>query len=275
MARVIRDMQSPNTTSAGQTASVSLPIGMTYDQLFIHMEAATGGGSAALVAVNDWGDFIGEIRLMVDGDAKLTINAADLVKLNKFYGQPMVPGVLPIFLARPWMRTVGGEDATSYGTGANPDGSSSVSSFNIEMDLKDGITVQKMRVSALQSPGRPWGSHLSIRKFAHSQSLVGEAEITDLRRGAFAMFAMHIGTSAINDVELVINTREFLKMSKPVRSAHNAILKRTAQVGMTHIDIAGNRIGEAVPMQVQDFRLRADFTAAGAAPIYVESLDPR
>lgn len=268
MARVIRKMSAPNTKEAGETATASLPIGMTYDQLFIDMIATKNGDPAAKVPVNDWGSYIGEIRLMVNGDAKFTIDAADLVKFNKYYAQEMVPGVLPIFLARPWMRTVDGEDSTSYKTGAGVD------SFFIEMDLKDGITVSTLKISAMQSPGQQWGPHLSIRKMTHAQSLVGKAEITQLRRGGFAKFAMHVTTTEIDDVELVVNTREFVKMSKSVRSAHNAILGRVEQPGMTHIDLAGNRLGEAVPMNVQSFHLNLDFTDTGNSTIYTETLDP-
>ena len=55
----------------------SREIGLTYERFYIRMNV---DGTPRDVPVSDWGDYIDEIRLLVDGDAKITITADDLVR---------------------------------------------------------------------------------------------------------------------------------------------------------------------------------------------------
>lgn len=266
MTRSLKRMPTPQGIGAGQTATINLPLGLTYERLYITANV-TSGGSDVDVPVSSWGQYFGELRLMVDGDSKIQIDAADLVKLNKYYGQPMKAGTLPLFLSRPWMRTIGGEDQTAYGTAGG------MSSFALEIDVKDGVTINSLNVYAVQSQGRPFGPHLRIQRYVHNQGVAGDAEIADIVRGGYALKALHLTTADITDVEVHVDQRKVHESTTPLRAAHYDVIGRKPQAGMTHIDfLTENRIAEAMPMAVQDFRLKLDFTATGNVSIYAESI---
>ncbi|MGH1445570.1 MAG: major capsid protein P2 [Cognatishimia sp.] len=266
MARLVRKLPAPQGIGAGQTATVNCPLGLTYDRIYINAEVDISGTQTP-VAHSAWGTYFGEIRLMVDGDAKFTMDAGDIASKDKFYGQALQAGVLPIFLSRPWMVTPQGQDQTAYGTAGG------LSNFTIEIDIKAGVTVDKLELSAMQSPGRPWGPHLAVRKYVVNHGVVGKLEISDIRKAGYSMFALHVASGDIDDVDVIINTREFMKMTPAIRAAHHSAFKRTPQTGFTHIDFATDRIGEALPMNVQDFRLGLDFTATGNSAIYAEAIE--
>lgn len=266
MTRVLLEMPTPVGIGAGQTASVTLPLGLTYERLLISMNVDVAT-VATDVPVDDWGTYIDDIRLIVDGETRIQIKAADLVSLNKYYGYSMVAGVLPLFLSQPNSRTPDGEDSTAYGTRGG------MSSFAMEMDLKTGITINSLTVSAMQSPGRPFGRHLRIQRHVVNQGTIGEAQISDLPRGPWALRALHVTTGAIGKAEVLIDNKTVYEAKPLVRAAQAAIAGKTPQAGFTHVDMLNqNRVYDAMPMAVQDFRLKADFEDTGTFSIYAETI---
>lgn len=264
MAKPVKKMPTPLGVGAGQTASVQLPLGLTYERLYMY---ANVDATPRDVPVAEWGTYIDEVRLLVDGDAKITITAADLVSLNQYYGQSMVAGVLPLFLARPWMQTIEGQLQTAYGTKGG------ISSFSLEMDVKSDVTINTLDVYAQQSPGRPFGPHLRLQRYVHNQGVTGMAEISDIMRGNYSMAALHVNTANIGEVEILWDNRKILEMTKPIRAAHYDVIDRVPQSGFTHVDfLSENILAEALPMAVSDFRLKADFTGTGNFSIYAESV---
>lgn len=253
-------MPTPSGIGAGQTASLTLPLGLTYHQFMI--EARDAGGLVA-----DFAPEVEEVRLLVDGDVTYQISADHLQKLNAFYGEAPIAGVLDLFLSRPWMRTIAGEDQTAYGTAGG------MQSFALEVDLAAGSGIQKLDVYAVQSAAKPFGTHLRLQKHVHTQGVAGEAEISDLPRGAFSLMALHLTTSGIEDVDVVVDNRRVRETSKTIRSGMSKRAGRTEQAGFTHVDfLTENRLIESLPMNVSDFRVRADFTATGNFAIYSETL---
>ena len=267
MTNKLSKMPSVEGVGLGQTASVRLPRGLTYEALYIVGKADIDSAGVADIAVADWGDVIGEIRLMVNGDAKITIDAADLVSLNKFYGTEMVAGMLPLNLARTHMRTIGGERQTSYGT-------LGMDTFMLEFDIVgSGVASISLSVYAVQSLPTPWGPHLGIKRFFRNQGVTGEAQIDDIPRGAYAMLAAHIKTADIGEVQVLGDNREIIDTVPAVRDGHHKRAGRTPQSGFTHVDFhAENILAEALPMALQDFRINADFTSTGNFAIYTEGL---
>lgn len=255
MRRILK-MPTPGSIQAGQTATVNIPLGPTYHRLYIEMTATNDGDAAALVAPNEWPDYIGDLRLNVNGNTKIEVSAADLVKLNAYHGENTINGILTLFLSQPWMRTPEGEDDTSYGTLAG------MNSFTLEMDLKAGITVTELKVSAVVTGGSAFGPHLVIKRNAGQSSLVGEKEYSDFPRGAYNMMGFHLTTENIGKVRVEADGVELMELSKVLRDVHQKVADKTPQAGMTHIDFLNeNRIIESVPMTPQDFRLKLGFTA--------------
>ncbi len=254
--RRIERMPTPGSIAAGQTATVNLPLGPTYHRLNIRMTGTDDVDPIADIPVADWGNYIGEIRLMVNGDTRIEIDAADLVKMNQYYGQSLDAGVLPLFLSQPWMRTWQGEDNTAYGTAAG------MASFTLEMDLKAETTIGKLEVYAVQSEPKPFGGHLRIQRFSQQMGLQGVKEVSDLPLGAYNMLAMHLTSSAIDKVEILANNVKVIEMDKVIRDAHQKVIDRVPQTGMTHIDfLTERRLGEALYMGLTDFRAKLEFTA--------------
>ena len=274
MTRALEKMPTPEGIGAGQTATCRLPIGYTYDALMIRMADGVGD-----IAESAWGSNIDEIRVMVNGDAKIQIDAADLVSLNKWKGHTHADGVLPIFFGQPFMRTILGEDETAYKTAGG------VTAFTLEIDLAAGITIGELNVYAWQSSptypaghpmaGQPkvWGSHYRLQKYAKTISATGEHEIADLLKGTYSMAAVHLKSSAISTAEVFANQSRFYNSDAQVRAHMAEVAGRSQQAGFTHLDfIPTNRISDAMPMAVQDFRIKANFTGTGAVPLYVESV---
>lgn len=264
MTRILKKMPTPQGIGAGQTASVNLPLGLTYERFYFR---ANVDGTPRDLPASEFGNYVTEVRLIVDGDAKITIAGADLYKLNGFYGLAMVAGSMPLALSRPWMRTINGEDQTGYGTGGG------MGSFTLELDLAAGKTFNSVNVYAEQSAGRRFGPHLRIQRFSHTQGVTGEGEIADIPRGPYAMLALHIGTAAIAGVEVHADQRKVHDSDEVIRDQRHKVVGRTPQANMTHIDfLTENRLAEALPMALQDFRLKLDFTGTGNHWIYAESL---
>ena len=264
--RSVNLMPSVSSTVAGQTASLKLIKGMTYERLMIEM-VVDDGGTSTPVPENAWGTYLGEVRLIVDGDTKIQIDAADLIKLNKFHGQDAEAGVLTLFLSQPWARTPGGEDQTAYGT------LSGINTFMLEMDIKPGVTVESLEVYALQSPGRPFGPHLRIQKHSHTQGITGAAEISDITRGPWVLKGIHFATDAIGKAEIKLDNRTVHKSSPAIRNSLARVVKKSPQSGFTHIDLMmQNRVSDWLPMAVLDFRLLANFTATGNFRFYTETV---
>jgi len=268
-------LKTPAGIAAGQPATVDIDLGYDYHRFDIFMKDGAG-----LIAEANWGANIGEIRLMVDGDAKITIDAADLVSLNKYYGHSHGDGVLPLFLDRRQMRTALGTEQTAYNTNGG------MTSFNLEIDLKSGITIGEFYVSAVQSDGiypqghafegqpKPFGAHLRIQKFHHNQGIIGQAEITDIPRGKYAMFATHFKTNAITAVEIHQNQRRFKNFADlELMNEDLKMAGRFPQAGFTHVDyVTSNLLRDTLPMAVSDHRVKATFGATAAVPFYVESI---
>jgi hypothetical protein len=139
-----------------------------------------------------------------------------------------------------------------------------MASFTLEMDLKTGIVVNELKVYAKQSAPKAFGSHLRIQRFSDQMALQGTKEVSDLPRGAYNMMALHLTTAAIDDVEVLADNRKIFDTDRVVRRAEQTILGRSPQAGFTHIDfMTENRLSEALPMALNDFRLKLDVTTAG------------
>lgn len=252
----LEKLPTPQGVGAGQTATLNLPLGPTYQAFFIRMTVRNADNNVINVPASAFDDYIDDIRLMVNGDNRIEINAKDLMGLNEYYGRPTQGGVLPLYLSQPNARTAIGENATAYGTATN------VASLTLEIELKDGITVDRLTVYAKQSAPKAFGSHLRIQRFSEQASLVGENEIDGIPRGAYNMMALHMTTAAISDIEVLADNRKVHESDRVLRAAEQKINGRTPQSDMTHIDfMTENLLDHTLPMALNDFRLRLDMNS--------------
>lgn len=248
----------PNAGQLGpsQTSTFAIPVGVTYFHLDLYVEANTGGGSGP-VAKADWGNVIGDIRLSVDGEEKMRVPATMLIAMAEYYGQTVTDGVLPIYLARPQMETLQGQDATAYGT-------ADVQNMSLEVDILGVSSIDKLDLYAEFGNNTPLGAHLVIRRKGFQPSATGELQISDIPRANYNMFALHADTAAISEIEVEADTRELISGTREILAARSERQGKAWQAGYTHIDFANNnRLSGALPMVWQDFRVKLEMTQSG------------
>ena len=259
MSRRIERLPTPQGVSAGQTATLNIPLGATFHRLDLRLKAATGSGTPIDVTEAKWKSYIDDIRLIVNGNVQIEATADYMVKRAKYYGQTLENGVLPIFLSSPWARTTGGEDQTAYGT-------LGMASFTLEVDFKSGIKIGDFKVYAEQSAPMNYGPHLCIQRLAKSFAVTGIDEVADLPRGGFNMFNLDVMDDNVGEVEIFADNNRVHVSDDAIRANGHKIAGRKKQSGMTHLDFIGqNRIEGSMPMHWQDFRLKLDFTTAPEA----------
>lgn len=267
MARLLKKMPNGSGIGAGQTATFNLPLGLTYYELAIRMSADLAGGTIyADVAEANWGSALGEIRLLIDGSVKIRANAADLVSIWKYYGQPFTAGVLPIFLGRPWQRTAAGEDAPAYGTGG-------VQSMTLEIDIAAGITVDSLNVYATQGAQTPLGDHYVLRKFTFGVGNTGLYELSDLPRGNFGTLAFHVDSDDISEMSVEANQRIIREGDRALLAALGSQTGKSFQTDWTHMSFVDtDRLSDMLAMALEDLRVKMTFTATGNRVIYAEQI---
>lgn len=260
---------------ANQTGTLNIPLGPTYNTIFLTGKKHDGFNMFA----GDWASHIGDIRLMVNGNVKIELSAEQLVARNNFYGQLVAAGVLPLHLTNPSARTVMGEDLTALGTFGG-----GLESLTLEVDFKTNVPTE-FKVYAYQSEPRPFGKHLVIRRFSKSMASIGVDEVADLPRGSHNLLTLDINSADIGEIEVFADSNRVHVSDKMLRQTTLLLSGRTQQNGYTHLDfVPQNRIaiaraasdgayvsGEAFPMTVQDFRLKLGFDVAPGSYQIIET----
>lgn len=262
MTNGLNIMPSFNSLVAGAKAAISLPLGLTYErlELFVNVD-----GTPRDLPTSEFGDYFGEVRLLVDGRPKIRIDMADLTKLNAFYRREDEAGVSALYLSAPEMRTPEGEDYYGYGTAGG-----SVQSMQFEIELKAGKTFNTVELYALQTPGRPLGSHYGIDRYTVQPNATGKKQVT-IPRDNYALKGLHLGSNAVSNVLIEANQRRLIDVRRQVLNHVAKNGKRTPQATMTHVDFQQrNRLAESLLMDLSDFRLEYEFTATGNYDLYVE-----
>ncbi len=251
MARRIETLPTPQGVGSNQTATINLPIGPTYQTIFISF--ATVDKTPVSMSTLLSGGHVGDIRLVLNGDTRIEIGCSDLIKINDYYGLSDEDGVVALHLRQPWARTISGEESTAYGTATG------VASLSLEIDLLN--FPYRLSAAAVVSDPRDFGTHLRIQRFSEDMSLVGVKEISNIPRGAYSMLGLHLTTGAVGNVEVLANNRIVHKTSKIVRGRHQNLANRYPQNDFTHIDfVTEGRMSESLPMALQDFRTKIDVT---------------
>ncbi len=263
----LQKLPTPQGVGDSQTATCRIPLGPTYTALML--EVKSGPTNQPVTPVNlDNG--IGEIRLIVDGDTKMRGDASYFRKRAAFYGIPWVQGCLPLMLTSPWARTRGGEDSTGYGTAGG-----TMSNFTLEVDFTATLNNPKLEVYSRQSDPRPFGTHLRIQPYADNFGFVGEHEMAGIPAlGPHRLLALDIDNANIGELEVLANNVRQYISTPIIREQQLRTSGRTPQDGFTHIDFIGEqRMDEALPLTLTDFRVKADFTTApDAFKIYAATI---
>jgi len=263
MPKTTRKMPSFEGVAAGQTATLRLPIGRTYEELYI-----TYGG-ATLAQLN-------EIRIVANGEVIHRITElTKLDSMNKFEGRAAAGGVITFDMNRYGLKTRAGVEFTGVGTGVLDD-PNKITTFAMEIDIDAAAVGTTLSCKAMQSAPRPVGQIIKTRQYTYTAGAAGEFEIADLPKGD-TINKIFIGNHAANVyTKLVIERDNFIEFERSV--AENAAIQtdgvRVPQADFVVYDPTeqGNGSESLATRGVQDLRIRLTLTNAGQVPLTVETI---
>ncbi|MDD9911712.1 MAG: major capsid protein P2 [Alphaproteobacteria bacterium] len=262
MTRIIKNMPSMQGVAAGQTALANLPVGLTYTGLIIRHKRSGVDATEAQMKAD-----LGDIRVIIDGDVKIEASATELLDLFQYYGGTVQDGVIPILFARPWQRTAVGEDSLSYGT-------ADVQTFSLEIDIDAAATSPSLEIVAEQAGIALLGKHVTLRRFGRNASATGVLEEANLPRGPYGLLALHATTANIDDVEVEANQRIVYDADTTTATFRDSLTGKAWQSGYTHMNFApSDRVGDAISLDLQDFRVRMNMSATGTFNLIQERID--
>ena len=268
--KTTRAMPAFNGVAEGATATLNMPIGLTYHGLIL-----TRGGTAFTNA------HIAEMRLKGNGRELMVMSGAQLDTINQFDGHAAAGAALTfVDFERANLLTRAGRELTAIGTGApqsltkgaagyNP---TPLSTLQLEVDIS-GSTAPTLSAKAVQSGPSPLGTLRKRRRFNFSVAGAGDYEISDLPKGDL-IDKIYIGhTGNVTGVKLDRdNFRAFDRTD-----AENDLIQtdgvRVPQTNWFVIDPSerGNG-GEALVSAVNDFRLIVGTSAADTLTVLVDYL---
>lgn len=272
-------MPSFEGVAAGQTATLRLPIGLTYHELMIFYSLTNASPTPAKM--------FGEIRILANGvTIQRWADIADLSAYNAFdnFAAPTGSGkYLSLPFDRRSLKTRPAEELTAMGSGPptlrNSDGRpdpTPLQTLTCEVDLVSGVAGPKLSAKARQSQPAFVGPIKKIRQFVYPL-INGDVEISDLPRGdlinriifeagTITRIRLEIDNYTIFDRDVAENTK-----------VQQASIYRTPQTGYYFLDPSELGYGsEGIPTAgVGDLRLIVTSSAADAgARIYVEYIGP-
>jgi hypothetical protein len=276
MPKVTRKMPSGTGVAAASTATFRLPIGLTFEQLFIAYAGAT------LAQLN-------EIRLLANGKVvQRWVEATVLDAINQFEGRAAAAGILTLDLLRFGLRTRQAEEVTGIGTGwnntqavrngtqqpeANP-----VETLTLEVDIDAAAVAPVLNLTARQSAPKPVGLIKKVRRFNYNPAAAGEFEVADLPRGDLINRIILGGHAANVYTDLRIERDNFREFDRT--AALNIMVQadgvRVPQADYVVYDPTEDGFGnEALATQdVHDLRIIPTVTNAGGMPVIVEYIGP-
>lgn len=270
MSRKFSKLQSFSNVTAGDTATLELPLGLTYDKVHI---LHTGVTLAQLK----------NIRVEVNGKPiREYKDGVELDNENQYYGYNVEAGTLDICFKREEMKTLAEARSFSLGTSSRPysDGQQmvkppAIANVTIRMDIDAAAAAPNLTAYAILSPAAPIG-FITKKKNFPKQLNAGVTEIDNLPRPNTARIgAFHIVTAAtIERIEVEMDSIKIFELpvdlAKKVQTDHG----RFPQADRHVVDfmMEGDLL-QALPMAgVQDLRIRvyADAGTAAGTPCNVE-----
>lgn len=260
----MKKMPDLQNVVAGQRASARLPVGLTYNYLFVRAKTAGTDMTEAQMK-----SMLNDVRLLIDGDLKIEASATELLDIAQYYGITIQDGVLPIVFSRPWMRTVQGEDVLAYGT-------KDVATMDITIDVDATALTPTLELYAVQSAPAELGQHLVIKRHSRTVSATGEVEEANLPRGNFGLMALHMTTASVSNIEVRANQRVAHESDLSGRKFRDSLTGKTHQAGYTHINFAEtDRVADVLPLALEDFRVITTHTATGSFNYLQERIDSK
>lgn len=265
--RKIEKLPSVQNVSAGSTAALHLPCGMTYDYIDFVLENIT------LAQMTN-------IEVRINGKTIQNFGSGtELDTINKYHGRVAFQnGVLRLWFMRPELPTlqianngslVDQRYVTSIGT-------SDVATFSIHFDISGDCVSPTVTAYAQKSPAAPLGFFTKIKAFPRSYSTTGQQEIDTLPRSGARIAAIHLFKSDVSEVNVEVDSIKVYDVTKTLgEELQKDFGKSPVSDSATHIDFLMNgSLDDALKTYgVQDMRLRPVIDTVGSVRTVVEYLD--
>lgn len=255
-------LPSFSNVAAGNTATLELPIGRTYDKIHI---AYTGVNLPQMK----------NIRLEVNGKAILEFKDGQaLADYNKFYKRNTANGILDLHFKRDELKTL--LEARMFGLGTMSGASGIISNVTLRIEIDAAAAAPTLEGWAIQSDKAEIGYITKVKNFPVALN-TGVTEIDKIPRPASASIAaIHIvTTAAITKVELEMDSLKAFEGGKTLIEKIQVDHGRSPQAGRVTLDfvLEGDML-QAIPLAgLQDLRIRVYTDDAAAATVVVEYFD--
>lgn len=253
--------------AAGNTTTLELPLGMTYDKIHLSYSGVT------LAQLK-------EIKLDVNGKTVQHFkDGNELQARNKFMGRNVAAGTLDFHFKLDELKTL--EEQRMFGLGtANADGYPVIQNVSISIDIDAAASAPVLTAHAIQSLPSPIGVITKVKRFPYSLN-AGVNEIDNIPKNPTARIARFtIKTDAdIEKIELEVDSAKAYEMPKVLGQKIQVDHKRDPQTGYYYVDMVleGDMLQALVLKGVQDLRLRLyakdDTPASTSCVVIVDYFD--
>lgn len=264
MLRYLKPLPAFQPVAAGNTASVQLPLGPTYRYIHLIYRKIGVLATAAQIAAD-----ITMIRLKINGIVRQSFTGAELrTLLHAYYGNTLRDGELPLHFARPWARTVVGEDALQLGT-------RNVDTVTLEVDIDAAAGAVTLEGFAWTEPVQnDLGAMVQVHRFPITAGAAGDFEWSTFPQTNGALMAFHLQSALITGVTAKLNDIDFSTADLSVWNAIQVDQGRVPQTNVVHIEppVTG-RIDDVWPLRrLIDRRLILTMSGAGTVNVLMETL---
>ena len=270
MPRTFRAMPTFNGVGVSQTATLDLPIGLTYHNLLLDLSGGTFAPSN-----------IDEIRVKANGRTIYTVDGLDLDVINKFDGR--VGSVIALFLdfERYGLKTRAATEITAIGTGAPRNTNAQSPLYNptplgtlqLEVDIDGSAVTPALTAFAHQSAARPLGLIRHRRRFIYSPSGSGDFEISNLPRG---LLIDKVYMKSAGDLIVSVKVdRDNFRIFDRTAAQNNLVQSDGVRVPQSSWFVydpteEGNGAESLVTKNVNDLRFIVNVSGADTVTLYVD-----
>lgn len=248
-------LPSVSNVAAGATATLDLPLGLTYDVLMVNLTNIT------LAQLTN-------IEIRVNGKTVQEFaTGTELDNINKYHGRlAFANGVLPIFFMRPELSLPGERAITALGT-------ADIATLSFHADVDAACTSPAITIYAQQSAQTNLGVITKIRAFPRAAATSGDFEITNIPRSGARIACVHLFKADISHCVIKVDGREAVDATKTLlEQMQSAWGKTPVTASATHVDFVlnGNIQDALITAGVQDLLVRPTLDTEGAVRTIVE-----
>ena len=262
-----------NAIAAGQTATLDLPTNRRYHSIMIRTQ------TGATPTDTDIASFADEVRVKVDGRVQRVYSPALLRDCVRIFTNALAPdaGYAVIFFSEPWRDAVG-EDALAWGM-------QDVSTFQIEVDIKTGLTNPKVwAIAETDDIQQPLGGIVKIGKVTIPVTQAGTATVTTLPKtdlGYYRLFCQSPATD-LDAIKVSIDSNVMYELTRTESDAFLNVRNDSSQSAWFMADFDNTlRVGDFLPMvypdgrRIAELRVDLEMKAAVSFPLYYWTVGPR